>query len=388
MRFCITLCAALWVGADARAIDPVMRLTLLDGPLKYMFTPGDDNAKSAFSYHCFSYGNDGMPNYVHGTAQTFWAFEGPIDSSRTASTQLYAVNPFTSAPITGTLTLTYSTDFSAAEVSVSGCSDALCESWPATLFDGTSNFADASAPANVCLWSEGSPVVSKAQLIDHTWQGDQGDIWMCNSSGYSVVGSFTHQMTPKECIAEGLPSSCPLLTGAYTGTAADTSTGRGIVLTTWHDTTGSGPNLFAASSATDVRGFYCKGNDRSGPMGSATIEYCFELHYNYTLNASATAEQCTNYAPSPPPPMGAGPTRASPAPPTSAAPIGAAQRGSETASQGFLAVFQTVVLVLVLLLLGFSIRLLLKLLAPQSKDAQSNDSIQMIQSNIRGTSNL
>ena len=91
-------------------INTTMRLTIPTGALTELFDPsGTPDWK--YSFHCFSLGGtDGQPTYVHGTAQTYWYFEGPIDQNRVLTAQLYAVNTFTGSPIRATLTLQYSLD--------------------------------------------------------------------------------------------------------------------------------------------------------------------------------------------------------------------------------------------------------------------------------------
>ena len=88
-------------------VAPTMRLSLPTGPLTNLFAPGG-TADFQHAFFCFTLGRDGMPTFVHGTAQMYWYFEGPIDASRMATLTLYAVNAFNGKPIMATLTLGFS----------------------------------------------------------------------------------------------------------------------------------------------------------------------------------------------------------------------------------------------------------------------------------------
>lgn len=259
-----------------------MRLTIPNSPLKTLFVPGATDHRS-YAFFCFTVGSNGQPTYAHGTAQSYWYFQGPVNANRTATLALYAVNAFTGAPITGTMTVQFSSNFQAATaVSISNCVDAQCALWPTSLSDGTPTFAEASNTESICLWVAGEAAVSRSALLDHLWQGAQGVTNICTASN-GIVGSFTYERSAAECAADNLPPSCPLLHGSYDGSALSTETGRGLALAVWYDETGKGSNLFIATTATSVRGFYCRAE-------GTNITLCYAEQY--TLERSNSAAEC------------------------------------------------------------------------------------------------
>ena len=276
----------------AASVNATMRLTLPTGPLTALFDPtGTPN--SIYSFHCFTLDDTGKPTFVHGTAQTYWYFEGPINSDRVATTQLYAVNTFTRAHIRATLTIQYSSDFTAAAVSVSGCNDPQCELWPTTLFDGASSFGVSDAPA-LCLWAPDSTVVGSEGLLDRHWGGTQGSSDNCALANELMQGSYVYHLSDEECAQEGLPPNCPSVHGFIEGRVVSTDSNRGVILATWTDEFGSGANLFVAPSSTTVNGFYCSGS-------AGKIDYCVEEFYTLGSRQPAAELNCTANIPPPPP---------------------------------------------------------------------------------------
>ena len=188
--------------------------------------------------HCFEFDTTGMPSYVRGMAQGFWYFEGPVVPSPGVSVlSLYANGPNSNeAPIIGTLSLQYSTDYMSATVASVSCSPtSWCSLWPTQLINGSASPASYTSEA-YCLWNATATRGTAADLTSE-WTSSQGTTYMCSTptatQANAVSGSWLYINGATECASRGRSYPCTNNNGPYNidSVTARLPDGGGVLIT-------------------------------------------------------------------------------------------------------------------------------------------------------------
>ena len=266
-------------------------MTIPDSALIDAFMPSP--AYPAFQrneiYHCFSFDSStGKPNYVRGTAQGYWYFEGPVNDGSVSVLGIYSNQlEFDNNPIVGTLSLQYASDYMSADIiSVSCQPSSLCNDWPSSLENGV----DGSSVDTIsyCLYDPTSTPGTVTDLLSK-WTSAQGTTWMCSfpnaMNPNAVNGSWLYENDAEECASRGESYPCPANQGPYkNGISVTLPSEKGMIVTQWYGWNfnassnhgyADGRSIFAAVSSTYSSGAYCVYDNAKGK-----IQYCYPEAYN------------------------------------------------------------------------------------------------------------
>ena len=281
------------------AIPDSVIMSIPDGTLTDFFDPSA--ADAAFqrdeSIHCFAFGSDGKPNYVYGTAQGFWYFEGPIHDGEVNVIPFSANSlSFDGRPVTGFMYIKYAADYlSATEVSFQATNCEMCSSWPTTMTSGKALPASSLGPEKLCFYNSTAAPGTPTDLLSK-WDAVFGTTYMCanptDDNPMAVNGSWIYINQPSDCASRNEKYPCPNNYGPYNnGQLMTMPSGKGLVVTSWsgwgfpetfvwkgQKGWVNGRTIFAATTSTYVAGVYCVyDNDKNTIMFCQPEEYALNV---------------------------------------------------------------------------------------------------------------
>ena len=178
-----------------------MRYTIPDGALVNTFDESPPASGGAYqrneSYHCFDLDSNNFPTYVRGIAQGYWYFEGLIASDGLAVLSIDTNDlRFGEYPITGSLTLNYTLDFTTADVISVACSPSyLCDRWPTQLTGGIDASLTGSEEVVNCMYNRTAPVAGVSTVVSQ-FSSSTGTTYFCSNPTYyqpsAVNGSWIY----------------------------------------------------------------------------------------------------------------------------------------------------------------------------------------------------
>jgi hypothetical protein len=284
-----------------------MKYTIPAGDLVNTFEVSPAASGGAYqrdeTYHCFDVDSNGFPTYVRGVAQGYWYFEGPITNDGLAVLVLYTNDlRFGEYPITGSLTLNYTLDFTTATVNSVACSPSyLCDRWPTELTGGVDASLTGSQEVVNCMYNRTAPLAGLNAVVSE-FSSATGTTYFCsNPTTYqpsAVNGSWVYINNAANCASRNEDYPCPNNVGPYNnGIGKTLPDGKGFIITQWNGWNFGDPDhqngrtMFAAVSDIFISGCYCVYNDATGK-----IKYCYPEQYDTSPSDSATEAECaTNW---------------------------------------------------------------------------------------------
>jgi hypothetical protein len=296
------------------------------------------------SYHCFGFGSDGKPNYVSGTAQGFWYFEGPIHPGEVNVIPFTAnALSFDDGPVSGFMYIKYADDYlSATDVSFQASDCEMCSSWPSTMIAGRALPDTSMGAEKLCFYNSTAPVGTPNDLLSQ-WTAVFGTTYMCaaptTTNPMGVNGSWTYINQPSDCESRGETYPCPNNYGPYNqGLMMTMPSGKGLIATSWsgwgfpesmvwkgQKGWVNGRTIFAATTATYVAGVYCVYDNDNNKIAFCAPE-------EYALNVGPSNKQSCESNWNFPDTTPTGPPSSSPTGPPGSSPTGPPSSSSQSSN--------------------------------------------------------